>query len=520
MTDSPSQTRQYFPSISQALMAAILGIAIGLLFSYGQERPRKAQPLVAHSPGAAAPQAEAPALFDMSKVKLWPSLSGRTNILLMGVDSNGKNTKRFENTRSDTMILASIDPFNKKVGLISIPRDSRVRIPEKNHLDKINAAHALGGPELAVRTVESALSVPVDHYVVIDRVGLRDVFEAIGPVTVNVENRMRYRDRASGLDIDLQPGVQELDAHQVEEYLRFRHDQKGDIGRIARQQWFLRQAQNKLKDPSVILKIPNLIQFASNYVVTDMSVQDMTALFGFAKDIGADSIETATLPGEGATIHGGSYWVIDPEASALVLKRLAGVSPSVARIADATSEQDTDEDLVYGTDTFDSEFPFQRNRMKFPDNDSFQNSYSAAFSKRPYAVVIRYPRGQEDTAKDFQDSLLQAGYKVRSMIRCRPGDCKHEQIELNSFRADDTITESLKEKFPTFKGWAVVMNPSQRTRTDMTIQIAPETSPLLPSDSVKATYDYSIQSVRPGRGFRPGEIKSLNISRPARFNKG
>ncbi|MCA9818385.1 MAG: LCP family protein, partial [Cyanobacteria bacterium HKST-UBA01] len=220
MTDSPSQTRQYFPSISQALMAAVLGIAIGLLFSYGQERPRKAQPLVAHSPGAAVPQTEAPALFDMSKVKLWPSLSGRTNILLMGVDSNGKNTKRFENTRSDTMILASIDPFNKKVGLISIPRDSRVRIPEKNHLDKINAAHALGGPELAVRTVESALSVPVDHYVVIDRVGLRDVFEAIGPVTVNVENRMRYRDRASGLDIDLQPGVQELDAHQVEEYLR------------------------------------------------------------------------------------------------------------------------------------------------------------------------------------------------------------------------------------------------------------------------------------------------------------
>src|SRR6202011_2267561 len=104
-------------------------------------------------------------------------------VLLMGVDSNGIGTQRFTSTRSDTMMLISCDPIAKRVGVVSIPRDSRVAIPGHGN-DKINAAHAFGGPELAVKTVGEVFQVPIDHYVVIDVQGLRKLFEVLGPVEV------------------------------------------------------------------------------------------------------------------------------------------------------------------------------------------------------------------------------------------------------------------------------------------------------------------------------------------------
>lgn len=505
--------KHLLPTFKQAVFAACFGIIFGLLLSYSMD---KHQPLTVGKieketkvdiVQKESVESKKTGFFNIPKITFWPTLTNRTNILLMGVDSNGRNTKRFEHTRSDTMILASIDPYNKKVGLISIPRDSRMRVSEKVGLEKINSAHALGGPELAVKAIEKALSIPIDHYIVIDRVGVKDVFKMVGPVEVNVEKRMRYHDRAAGLHIDLKPGLQELDPEQVEQYLRFRYDQKGDIGRIARQQWFLRQAQKKLKDPSVLLKIPEMIQVANTYVHTDMSVQDMTALIGFGKDINSESIETATLPGEASTIHGGSYWIIDPEASALVLKRLAGVSPSVQRIAEATSE--------YEEDDIDVDIAFEEDYSpELHTNDSFQKVWSDSISEKPYSVKIRYPRGQEQTARDFQQSLSLAGYKVRSLVRCRLGDCQHEKIELNSFRADDSVSSYLKKKFPEFKSWAIVMSPSQKTRTDLTIQITPETQALLPHEAVKATFDFEVS------GYGLGEIKSSRAKKSSRYNKG
>lgn len=492
------------------MLAACVGICIGLSISYLYDKNGKSavSSVVQDNKVLASFNKQKDEFIAAAKEKLWPRLSHRTNILLMGVDSNGRNTKRFENTRTDTMIIASIDPFNKKVGLISIPRDSRVKIADKDRFEKVNAAHALGGPELAVKTVERALSVPIDHYVVIDRVGLKDVFEIIGPVEVNVEKRMRYRDRAAGLNIDLKPGVQELDAKQVEQYVRFRYDQKGDIGRIARQQWFLRQAQKKLKDPAVLLKVPEMIRFASDYVQTDMSVQDMTALIGFGKEIGSESIETAMLPGEAQTINGGSYWIIDPESTALVLKRLSGVESSVERIALATGHN------VDDAQDEDDLFELDSSRITY-NNDTYRSSLADSYVDRPFTIQIRYPRGQEQTARDYEQSLALAGYRVRSLIRCRTSDCQHEKIELNSFRCDDSVSQYLKSRFPEFKAWALVMNPKQKTRTDFTIQISPDTQPLMPHETVNATFDFEIS------GFGTGEIKSTRPASSSRFyNKG
>ncbi|MBZ0186719.1 MAG: LCP family protein, partial [Candidatus Obscuribacterales bacterium] len=207
-----------------------------------------------------------------------PNLEKRMNILVMGVDWNGDEAERFAGTRSDTMMLVSLDPVRKKVGIVSIPRDSRVEIARGHGFNKINSAHALGGPILACQTVADNFSVNVDHYLVVDTAGLTKIFELLGPFEVVVEKEMLYKDETAHLDIDLKPGRQLLDPRQTVGYLRFRHDATADIGRIERQQWFLRQALAKTQDPMILLKAPQIIQAGLECISTDMRSEDIASL--------------------------------------------------------------------------------------------------------------------------------------------------------------------------------------------------------------------------------------------------
>ncbi len=486
----------------QVLTAAVLGIGIGLGASYYMDRKgltTQITPVVKAQLKKLSPASIKAAVAEVSP---FPKLERRTNILLMGVDSNGKHCKRFLNTRSDSMILASLDPETKKVSLISIPRDSRVRIADRRGLDKINSAHALGGPELAVKTVQEDFGVPIDHYIVIDTQGLKSVCDIVGPIQVLVEKRMRYRDRASGLNIDLEPGLKELTATQVEEYVRFRHDNKGDLGRIERQQWFLRQAAKKFKEPQVVLKLPEIIKFANDYICTDLSIGDMATLVGFAKDIKENQIQTAMLPGEARMIKGGSYYVPDAEGVAMVLHRMTGISPSVSIIASNTSAEG---DSPSTESSSDSEYA-ESDVVSTPSNDSLQAAWAASCADdRPVRVVIRYPMGQEQTAKDFAEALSEAGFNVLSRVRCKTSECQHEQIVLNSLRADEQMTSNLKSRFPELSEFAIVLNPLTRTRIDATIQITPETVPLMPHETA-GQFDIDVSDIN-------GEVKASKFLR-------
>ena len=128
----------------------------------------------------------------------------------MGVDWNGnKEAERYQGNRSDTMMLVSLDPDHDKVGIISIPRDSQVTIGR--HTGKINQAHANGGPELAVSTVRDNFGVEVDHYVVVDTVGLKDLFKLLGPVEVCVEKKCITR---QNLGIENRSKTRQTDARR------------------------------------------------------------------------------------------------------------------------------------------------------------------------------------------------------------------------------------------------------------------------------------------------------------------
>jgi len=439
------------PNSLQILGATLFGVLVGLTIIHFTKRP-----IFPGVPGAPPPPViiveDSPAkpampFPSMPKISLLPTLDHSMNILCMGVDSNGRHAQRFLNTRSDTMMLVHIDPDLKRVGLVSIPRDSRVKLPGAHGIDKINSAHALGGPELAVEAVKEAFAVPIDHYVVVDTEGLKKLFEALGPMEIMVEKRMRYRDRAAGLHVDLETGLQTLSPKQVEEYVRFRHDPKGDIGRIERQQWFMRQVSKKLKEPAVLLKLPDLFKFANEYVVTDMNAEEMAKVANFGKDIQPQQVQTATLPGHAEFIHGGSYWIPDPEACSVVFSRMLNEKISVAEQEEKQQE--------YGSDAATAATTYS------DDSD------------RPVKITIKYPRGQEQEARSLETALNGLGYKVRYIMRGDTADCQHEQIVQMSYRADNALTETLKEKLPQLTTWPVNVMVEPHSSMDLTLVLAP-----------------------------------------------
>ena len=385
-----------------------------------------------------------------------PSLSSPLNILVMGVDSNGRNTQRFVATRSDTMMLVSIDPQKNKAAIISIPRDSRVVIANGHGTDKINAAHAFGGPQLAMETVRQAFNVPVDRYLVVDEEGFRRIFEEFGPIDVLIEKKMSYSDHSAALSINLEPGLQSLDAKQVEGYIRFRHDARGDIGRIERQQWFARQMANKITDPQIIVKLPQLFKIASDCIVTDLSVDEMMRLVGFAGRLSPSSLKMAMLPGTPGMFHGISYWLPEPAATTALLSKLVNSDLRPGQVSDPYVQPEAG----------------LGSAMAYTPVSSSSPTASSLISNT-YTVAIRYPQGCEKEADSLELLLKRAGLISKGKYKAELADCQHEQIVENSVRALAIDLESMRNQLPCLNNWPAVVNIDSMSNNDLTLVITP-----------------------------------------------
>lgn len=260
---------------------------------------------------------------------------GEKVLLMMGIDDARSGLKDpFKGARTDVMMLVRVSTQNQEVALVSIPRDSKVYLAGGKGIDKINAAHAYGGSELAVKTVEESFGIPVDNYVLINYNGIREIVDLLGGVDVYIEKRMRYRDRTANLNIDFQPGVNHLNGKEAEAFLRFRHDEYGDIGRIQRQQQFLSAVAKKLKSPMAFTKLPALVEAGKSYVKTDLDKDEMFRLAAFVPDLDFSKIRSATLPGfpSGGKI---SYWIIKPEEAKEVLDRLIVQNKNLLALPDS-----------------------------------------------------------------------------------------------------------------------------------------------------------------------------------------
>lgn len=179
--------------------------------------------------------------------------------------------------------------------------------------DKINAAYAYGGHNLTKGTVESFLGVPMDHYVIINIQAFQRIIDAIGGIDIDVEKRMYYEDPwddDGGLVINLQPGMQHMDGKTAITYVRFR-DEEGDIGRIGRQQKFMKAVMEKITSPAIITKLPSVIKEVMSSVKTDLSFRQLLEFAGTLKEAQKNGLKTDMVPGRPLYIEGISYWIPD-----------------------------------------------------------------------------------------------------------------------------------------------------------------------------------------------------------------
>ncbi len=251
-----------------------------------------------------------------------PLFQQRQTILILGVDSNGQATDKFRGTRSDTILLINLDPKTKSVNVISIPRDSKVYLAGEHGVQKINAAHALGGIDLTKQTIEETLGIKINKYVVVNNEGVKKLVDALDGVPVYIEKNMYYNDTSGKLHINLSKGLHVLNGNQVEGFLRFRKDGLGDIGRTSRQQWFLKSLLERLQSPSVIPKIPEVLNLATTYVKTDLTLYEMSHIAAMLRNVDMNDVEFATLPGAPSKKGYISYWILDPEKTQEVIDRM------------------------------------------------------------------------------------------------------------------------------------------------------------------------------------------------------
>lgn len=224
----------------------------------------------------------------------------RINMLIVGCDE-------IENQgRADTIVLLSISPKTKNVLILSIPRDTRVEIPGRG-MDKINHAYAFGGRELISKTVSSFLDIPINFYVIVDFIKFVNIIDELGGVEINIEKEMHYIDKAGGLNINLYPGKQILDGEKALQYIRFRQDNLGDLGRIKRQQKLGEALINKMMNLDSVTKIPQILEGLKTYLETDLKLQDAVALANRFKGVSQDKFIIETVQGNPVYINGISY---------------------------------------------------------------------------------------------------------------------------------------------------------------------------------------------------------------------
>lgn len=232
----------------------------------------------------------------------------KKNIVVLGVDERPSEE---DTGRSDTLFVVMLDSDNNNVSLLSVPRDTRVKIPGYGW-DKINHAFAFGGHKLTQQTTEELLGIRINNYVMIDFKGFKGLVDAIGGVDIEVEKPMSYYDEWDGFTIDLAPGMQHMDGDKAIQYVRYR-DEEGDIGRIRRQQKFLKAVYSKVTSVEIIPKLPALVEQANKMVDTDLSIGDMMdlaqALHGMMEKQGG--LHAAMVPGLPEYIDGVSYWIPD-----------------------------------------------------------------------------------------------------------------------------------------------------------------------------------------------------------------
>lgn len=230
--------------------------------------------------------------------------------LLMGIDKRDAGQKEMRGQRSDTMMLCKVNFDDGTIRMLSLPRDSIVKIRGKD--DKLTHAHSYGGPALTLKTVRDWLKLDVRYYVRVDYKAVEELVGIVGGVEFDVPVNMNYHDTTKGneLHINFKKGKQTITKDNVIGLLRFRKGYKdssygvADYGRQRTQQDFIKALAKKVLRPENILKIGSIWNTINKNVKTNIpggTIATSILQVGIGR-VHSDKLETASLVGKNANI--------------------------------------------------------------------------------------------------------------------------------------------------------------------------------------------------------------------------
>ena len=220
---------------------------------------------------------------------------GQKPVLVLGSDVVSGNTD----------VIFAVQIQNGITRVIQVPRDTYVETAGQGVM-KANSLYGLLGPAAVKQQVSQLVGIPVQHYLKVNLDAVAKVADALGGVDVDVPKRMYYVDNSQGLTIDLYPGPQLLKGQELEGFLRFRHDEQGDLGRMERQRLVINQVFRKLAQPTTLAQLPALLKIAGEDIHTDLSPLELTQLLGA---MGHTKLSTQRLNGREYWENELSYWM-------------------------------------------------------------------------------------------------------------------------------------------------------------------------------------------------------------------
>jgi LCP family protein required for cell wall assembly len=376
--------------------------------------PKPAPPALEPGPGPVTEPEPEPEKLD---------ISGRINILLLGEDDVDGSK------RSDTVAFVAVDVDEHNMRVLSLPRDTRVYIPGHGN-QKLNHAYAYGNVELLKATVERFLGTTIHYYVKIDYDNFPSLVDLVGGVDVLVGKAMKYKDRRGHLDINISEGKQRMDGETALKYVRFRNDAQGDIGRIMRQQQFLKALLHRMYEPENMIRFAALAQEITNTLKPDMRPSLTLQLCSFVKrlDKQTDRIFFTMLPGTPAMIDKLSYWVAEPSAVARFLTADADELGAIVKEARAENKKQTINSILSAEYEPDEPTkPGAAEAAERADMPSPQDIMSIITSI-PEAVTVLNGTGKTGVGQSVASQLQRMGVDVAKVDNAKHFDYRSSNI--------------------------------------------------------------------------------------------
>lgn len=231
---------------------------------------------------------------------------GYTNILLVGLDEG----KEDSGPQADSVVLLSLEKETGTVRFILVPRYTVTAIPGRPNPEALNNAYFYGGIKLLEQSTANLLGVTIHHYAVVEPNVLAEIIDEVGGIDLYVENEMNYEDPEGELYIHINKGFQRMNGDTAQKYLRYRNDELGSIGRIHRQQLFLKAMYEKMLSPDTIAKLPQILEIVNSKVTTTAEVYDTAELAGVISKLASEAPITVTVPGQ-MSPDGSGAWIYD-----------------------------------------------------------------------------------------------------------------------------------------------------------------------------------------------------------------